>query len=166
MTRQRVRPSCARAAGLRPSPPPARILGCIVGGPTPASPAPATVPASTRTATCGRAGTRPLPWFQVTLAPNGELEVDKDMIVPPGATSAFMSPVIDSSTNPGLLCQSAAAAGERLASVFRNPLPVSDLERAPTGFTNFFLHIQPVKVHEYSAARLYAGLGLVSLSCS
>ena len=27
---------------------------------------------------------RPLPWFQVSLAPNGELEVDKDIEVEPG----------------------------------------------------------------------------------
>jgi cytochrome b6-f complex iron-sulfur subunit len=27
---------------------------------------------------------RPLPWFQVSLAPNGELEVDKDVEVQPG----------------------------------------------------------------------------------
>jgi cytochrome b6-f complex iron-sulfur subunit len=28
---------------------------------------------------------RPLPWFQVSLAPNGELEVDKDIEIEPGA---------------------------------------------------------------------------------
>ena len=28
---------------------------------------------------------RPLPWFQVSLAPNGELEVDKDVEIEPGA---------------------------------------------------------------------------------
>ena len=32
-------------------------------------------------------------------------------------------------------------------SIFRNPLPNSDCGRASTSFTNFFLHIQPVKVH-------------------
>jgi len=32
-------------------------------------------------------------------------------------------------------------------SVFRNPVPASDHERASTSFTNFFLHIHPVKVH-------------------
>jgi cytochrome b6-f complex iron-sulfur subunit len=28
---------------------------------------------------------RPLPWFQVTLAPNGEIEVDKDIEIVPGS---------------------------------------------------------------------------------
>jgi len=28
---------------------------------------------------------RPLPWFQVSLAPNGELEIDKDIEVEPGS---------------------------------------------------------------------------------
>ena len=28
---------------------------------------------------------RPLPWFQVTLAPNGEIEVDKDIEIAPGS---------------------------------------------------------------------------------
>ena len=28
---------------------------------------------------------RPLPWFQITLAPNGEIEVDKDIEVTPGS---------------------------------------------------------------------------------
>lgn len=28
---------------------------------------------------------RPLPWFQISLAPNGELEVDKDIEIEPGA---------------------------------------------------------------------------------
>ncbi len=28
---------------------------------------------------------RPLPWFQITLAPNGEIEVDKDIEIVPGS---------------------------------------------------------------------------------
>jgi quinol-cytochrome oxidoreductase complex cytochrome b subunit len=46
-------------------------------------------------------------------------------------------------------------------SVFRNPLPSSDLGRASTSFTNFFLHIHPVKTHRHSLKATYTfGLGL------
>ena len=49
-------------------------------------------------------------------------------------------------------------------SIFRNPLPHSDLGRSSTSFTNFFLHIQPVKVHRHSLRLTYTwGLGLISL---
>jgi quinol-cytochrome oxidoreductase complex cytochrome b subunit len=49
-------------------------------------------------------------------------------------------------------------------SLFRGPLPSSDLERASTSFTNFFLHIHPVKVHQNTLRPLYTfGLGLISL---
>src|SRR5271157_3178166 len=49
-------------------------------------------------------------------------------------------------------------------SVFRNPLPSTDLERASTSFTNFFLHIHPVKVHKNTLRPVYTlGLGLISL---
>ena len=48
-------------------------------------------------------------------------------------------------------------------SVFRNPLPSNDLERASTSFTNFFLHIHPVKVHRNTLRPAYTlGLGLIS----
>jgi quinol-cytochrome oxidoreductase complex cytochrome b subunit len=48
-------------------------------------------------------------------------------------------------------------------SVFRNPLPSSDLGRASTSFTNFFLHIHPVKVHRHSLKATYTfGLGLIA----
>jgi len=48
-------------------------------------------------------------------------------------------------------------------SIFRNPLPTSDLERASTSFTNFFLHIHPVKVHKNTLRPIYTmGLGLIS----
>jgi quinol-cytochrome oxidoreductase complex cytochrome b subunit len=50
------------------------------------------------------------------------------------------------------------------SSIFRNPLPSTDLERASTSFTNFFLHIHPVKVHKNTLRPLYTlGLGLISL---
>lgn len=49
------------------------------------------------------------------------------------------------------------------SSVFRNPLPSNDLERSATSFTNFFLHIHPVKVHRNTLRPLYTmGLGLMS----
>jgi quinol-cytochrome oxidoreductase complex cytochrome b subunit len=49
------------------------------------------------------------------------------------------------------------------SSIFRNPLPSSDLERASTSFTNFFLHIHPVKVHRNTLRPIYTlGLGLIS----
>jgi quinol-cytochrome oxidoreductase complex cytochrome b subunit len=48
-------------------------------------------------------------------------------------------------------------------SIFRNPLPSNDLERSSTSFTNFFLHIHPVKVHKNSLRPGYTlGLGLIS----
>ena len=48
-------------------------------------------------------------------------------------------------------------------SVFRNPLPANDLERSATSFTNFFLHIHPVKVHRNTLRPGYTlGLGLIS----
>jgi len=50
------------------------------------------------------------------------------------------------------------------SSIFRNPLPSTDLERASTSFTNFFLHIHPVKVHRNTLRPAYTlGLGLISL---
>ncbi len=48
-------------------------------------------------------------------------------------------------------------------SIFRNPLPSSDLGRASTSFTNFFLHLHPVKVHRNSLRAAFTlGLGLIS----
>jgi len=48
-------------------------------------------------------------------------------------------------------------------SIFRNPLPSSDLGRAQTSFTNFFLHLHPVKVHRNSLKATFTlGLGLIS----
>jgi quinol-cytochrome oxidoreductase complex cytochrome b subunit len=49
-------------------------------------------------------------------------------------------------------------------SIFRNPLPSSDRGRAATSFTNFFLHIQPVRVSKRALQPTYTmGLGLISL---
>jgi quinol-cytochrome oxidoreductase complex cytochrome b subunit len=49
-------------------------------------------------------------------------------------------------------------------SIFRNPVPGTDLERSSTSFTNFFLHIHPVKVHKNTLRPIYTlGLGLMSL---
>lgn len=48
-------------------------------------------------------------------------------------------------------------------SVFRNDLPHTDLGRSRTSFTNFFLHIHPVKVHKHTLKPLFTmGLGLMS----
>ena len=49
-------------------------------------------------------------------------------------------------------------------SIFRNPVPSTDLERSSTSFTNFFLHLHPVKVHRNTLRPIYTmGLGLISL---
>ncbi len=48
-------------------------------------------------------------------------------------------------------------------SWFRHPLPQNDLGRAQTSFTNFFLHIHPVRVNRHTLKPLYTmGLGLIS----
>jgi quinol-cytochrome oxidoreductase complex cytochrome b subunit len=48
-------------------------------------------------------------------------------------------------------------------SIFRNPLPHNDVERSATSFTNFFLHIHPVKVNKNTLRPAYTlGLGLMS----
>ncbi len=48
-------------------------------------------------------------------------------------------------------------------SIFRNPLPNNDYERVATSFTNFFLHIHPVKVHKHTLKPSFSlGLGLMS----
>lgn len=50
------------------------------------------------------------------------------------------------------------------SSVFRNDLPHTDLGRSKTSFTNFFLHIHPVKVHKHTLKPWFTmGLGLISL---
>jgi quinol-cytochrome oxidoreductase complex cytochrome b subunit len=48
-------------------------------------------------------------------------------------------------------------------SVFRNSLPSSELGRSATMFTNFFLHIHPVRVNRHTLKATYTwGLGLIS----
>ncbi len=50
-------------------------------------------------------------------------------------------------------------------SVFRNPIPSSDLGRSQTTFTNLFLHIHPVKTHVNSLRPTYTmGLGVIAFS--
>lgn len=50
-------------------------------------------------------------------------------------------------------------------SLFRNPLPSSDLGRSQTTFSNFFLHIHPVKTHSSSLRPTYTlGLGVIAFS--
>ena len=69
------------------------------------------------------------------------------------------------STDSPTLWQSLVALPHNVwRSIFRNPLPSSDLGRAQTSFTNLFLHIQPVKVHRHTLRPTYTfGLGLISL---
>ena len=48
-------------------------------------------------------------------------------------------------------------------SIFRHSLPSSELGQAQTSFTNFFLHIHPVKVNRHTLKATYTlGLGLIS----
>jgi quinol-cytochrome oxidoreductase complex cytochrome b subunit len=50
------------------------------------------------------------------------------------------------------------------SSVFRHNLPHTDLGRSQTSFTNFFLHLHPVKVHKNTLRPWFTmGLGLFSL---
>ena len=72
--------SSAKATSWPPSPPPAPTWAASSASPTPGSPAPATARATTRTAT-SPAVRRPsrCPGSRSTLAPNGELEVDKNI---------------------------------------------------------------------------------------
>lgn len=50
------------------------------------------------------------------------------------------------------------------SSVFRHNLPHTDLGRSQTSFTNFFLHMHPVKVHKNTLRPWFTmGLGLISL---
>ncbi len=67
-------------------------------------------------------------------------------------------------TEPGGLWSSVRELPNTIwTSIFRNPLPDSDHDRASTTFTNFFLHIHPVKVHKNTIRPLYTmGLGVMS----
>ncbi len=72
-----------------------------------------------------------------------------------------MSPVTPPKSSP--FAALLELPGNVWKSIFRNPLPSNDLERSATSFTNFFLHIHPVKVHKNSLRPTYTfGLGLIS----
>ncbi len=63
----------------------------------------------------------------------------------------------------GLLTSIKEFPGNVWGSIFRHPLPNSDLGRSQTSFTNFFLHIHPVKVNRHTLKPWYSlGLGLMS----
>jgi len=65
---------------------------------------------------------------------------------------------------PSLMSALQEFPGNVWKSIFRNPLPTNDLERSSTSFTNFFLHIHPVKVHKNTLRPGYTlGLGLISM---
>jgi len=69
----------------------------------------------------------------------------------------------DTTKEPGLWTAVRELPANVWSSIFRNPLPSNDLERASTSFTNFFLHIHPVKVHKNTLRPAYTlGLGLIS----
>jgi len=69
----------------------------------------------------------------------------------------------DTNKEAGLLTAVREFPANVWSSIFRNPLPSNDLERAYTSFTNFFLHVHPVKVHRNTLRPLYTlGLGLMS----
>ena len=65
--------------------------------------------------------------------------------------------------HPGLVTALKELPSNVWSSIFRNPLPANDQERAATSFTNFFLHLHPVKVHRNTLRPAYTlGLGLIS----
>jgi quinol-cytochrome oxidoreductase complex cytochrome b subunit len=67
------------------------------------------------------------------------------------------------SQKSGLLTALKEFPGNVWSSIFRHPLPNSDLGRSQTSFTNFFLHIHPVKVNRHTLKPWYTmGLGLMS----
>ena len=69
----------------------------------------------------------------------------------------------DTTKETGLLTAVREFPANVWSSIFRNPLPSNDLERASTSFTNFFLHVHPVKVNRNTLRPLYTlGLGLMS----
>jgi quinol-cytochrome oxidoreductase complex cytochrome b subunit len=80
-----------------------------------------------------------------------------------------MSQAIKNTTGPsnkqanGLLTTLKEFPGNVWSSIFRHSLPNSDLGRSQTSFTNFFLHIHPVKVNRHTLKPWYTmGLGLMS----
>lgn len=65
--------------------------------------------------------------------------------------------------DPGLLTSIKELPRSLWTSLFRNPLPSSEMGQAQTTFTNFFLHIHPVKVNRHTLKATYTfGLGLMS----
>ncbi len=67
--------------------------------------------------------------------------------------------------DPGLLENLKALPRNVWSSIFRNPLPSSDLARSQTTFSNLFLHIHPVKTHAHSLKPWYTlGLGVIAFS--
>ena len=70
---------------------------------------------------------------------------------------------IQAGQKSGLLTLLKEFPGNVWNSIFRHSLPSSDLGRSQTSFTNFFLHIHPVKVNRHSLKPWYTmGLGLMS----
>jgi len=68
-------------------------------------------------------------------------------------------------TDTGVLANLLALPRNVWDSIFRNPLPSSDLARSQTTFSNLFLHIHPVKTHAHSLRPWYTlGLGVISFS--
>ncbi len=66
---------------------------------------------------------------------------------------------------PGFLSNVVSLPANVWRSVFRNPLPSSDLGRSQTTFSNLFLHIHPIKTHAHSLKPWYTmGLGVISFS--
>ena len=67
--------------------------------------------------------------------------------------------------DPGLLENLKTLPRNVWSSIFRNPLPSSDLARSQTTFSNLFLHIHPVKTHAHSLKPWYTlGLGVIAFS--
>jgi len=72
---------------------------------------------------------------------------------------------VTTSTNPGFVTNLLQLPRNAWRSLFRNPLPSSDLGRSQTSFSNFFLHIHPVKTHVNTLRPTYTlGLGMAALS--
>ncbi len=66
---------------------------------------------------------------------------------------------------PGLVDTLRSFPANVWRSIFRNPLPSSDLGRSQTTFSNLFLHVHPVKTHVHSLRPWYTlGLGVIAFS--
>jgi quinol-cytochrome oxidoreductase complex cytochrome b subunit len=93
-----------------------------------------------------------------------DLPVSPTVIDPELPPPAPAKPAAPKSSGGGALALLTQLPKNIWTSVFRHPLPDSDLGRSQTSFTNFFLHIHPVKVHQNTIRPLYTmGLGLMSL---